>query len=241
MKDDISGAYLISRHNRPRREKQYKNRGPRRAAGFLIAVLLLLTAGICLLVVFLPNLTKSTGSSSAVNFGGKTYYFLATAESTDRTYALTAAQAAAERGGAGYIFNNGNYHIVAAVYEREADVKTLVSVNDNSHYLSLSIPAGVFQKGDKRVLDYLIGEWFQTVYTAATELDRGNITDSAAEHAVNGACKKLAELASGAETDALKNAVKSSCSFQIQGLRTVLSYVRYINASVIISVCEALA
>ena len=88
MKEYDSGAYLVSR--RYRNPEKYKSRRPRKAAGVLIAVLLLLTAGICLLVVFLPSL--STPSGGAPSFKGKTYYMLATAEVTDRAQAVVAAR-----------------------------------------------------------------------------------------------------------------------------------------------------
>ncbi len=236
MKDNQSGAYFVSRRtlrDTPRR----KRRGSHRAAGVLIAVLLLLTAGICLLVVFLPERSESTGVSAG--FGGKTYYFLATAETDEKVQALTSAQYAAERGGAGYIYNNGKYRIVASAYEREADVKTLVEVNADSHYFSLTFANSSYAKGDKRVLECLTGEWFSTVFTAASELDRGNITEAAAEHAVKKASGKLRKLAYSAESDRLKTAVVS-VSLECPASRSVLSFIRYVNVGMLISVYDAL-
>ena len=240
MKDEQSGAYLVSRNYRARRTTHYRNRRrPRRAAGVLIAVLLLLTAGICLLVVFLPRLS-AVGAGGAVGFKGKTYYMLATAEVTDRTEALIAAQTAAERGGAGYIYNNGSYHIVAAAYEREADAKTLVSVNANSHYFALALPAAECGAGDRRALEYLTGEWFTTVDTAATELDRGNISDAAAERAVFDACMELSDRTYGADTKKLQRALASATEYSSPQSRSVLSYIRYVQTNVIVSAHNAL-
>lgn len=239
MKEYDSGAYLVSRRYRNRKPEKYKSRRPRKAAGVLIAVLLLLTAGICLLVVFLPSL--STPSGGAPSFKGKTYYMLATAEVTDRAQAVVAAQYAAERGGAGYIYNNGSYHIIAAVYERETDAKTLASVNADSHYFALAVPPSTCGAGDKRALEYLTGEWFNTVTVAATELDRGNITESAAEHALSAALRRLRDHADGAETARLKRALTAVCEYAMPQSVTVLSYLRYVQVYAVIAAQIAFA
>ncbi|MCH5165571.1 MAG: hypothetical protein J1G01_04135 [Clostridiales bacterium] len=239
MKDeDFANAYLVSRRYRSRSETRYRKRKPRRAAGVLIAVLLLLTAGICLLVVFLPKMTASVGAAPV--FKGKTFYMLATAKVSSRTEALIAAQSAAERGGGGYIYNDGEYRIIAAAYDRESDAKTLVSVNADSHYFALTVPSSS-KSGDKRVLEYIVGDWFLTVTTAAAELDRGNITESAAEHAVAVACRKLCALADNAESAYLKHAVTGVCDIGIQTNRTVLSYIRYVQVAVLVAAHTALS
>lgn len=233
MKDIRSGAYFINR--RPSRRSARKNR---RAAGVLIAVLLLLSAGICLLIVFMPKLTGTVASSSP-EFGGKTFYFMATAESTDRAQATVLAGDTAARGGAGYIYNDGKYHVVAAVYEREADVKTLVSINADSHYFALTVPAVKCGDGDKALLEYITGDWFTTLYTAATELDRGNVSDAAAEFTVVSALDRLAELARGASGQTA-NAANAVAQLRIPDNRSVLSYVRYLQASALVCVRAAL-
>ena len=239
MKEYESGAYLVSRRYRNRKPERYKSRRPRKAAGVLIAVLLLLTAGICVRVVFLPKLSVPT--SGAPSFKGKTYYLLATAKATDRAQASVAAQYAAERGGAGYIYNDGNYHIIAAVYEREADAKTLASMNADSHYFALTIPPSACGAGDKRALEYLTGEWFQTVSAAATELDRGNITESAAEHALSVACRRLYDCADGAESARFKRAVTAVCEYVMPQSVTVLSYIRYVQTYAVVAAHVAFA
>ncbi|MCH5155375.1 MAG: hypothetical protein J1F69_02105 [Clostridiales bacterium] len=228
-------AYIIQRGGR----KAVRRRGgARKAAGILIAVLLLLTAAICLLVVFLPR--AGVGSVSASETLGKTYYFLCTSEAEERTQALLYAQDTKERGGGGYLYNDGKYKIIAAVYNSESDVKTLVTVNPNSFYFSLSIPSGNYSGGDKAVLKYLSGEWFNTLSTASTELDRGNITEAAAEYAATRACKKLRDLALSASSEKLKSAV-ISCEYSPLSTQTVLSYIRYIHVQFVISVLSALA
>lgn len=234
MKDYQSGAYFINRNGARRGSRR---RRPRRAAGVLIAVLLLLTAGICFLVFFLPRLTATVTSSP--KFEGKTFYMLATAQTDDRDQAILLASDASTRGGAGYVYNDGSYRIVAAVYEREADAKTLVSVNADSHYFALSVPAADVSENDIALLEYITGEWFTVVYTAATELDRGNTTDAAAEYAVANACAQLRRKAANA-SDFLADGVRQAAQFSVPQNSAVLAYIRYVQVSVIIAAHNAL-
>ncbi|MDE6029626.1 MAG: hypothetical protein K2F90_04835 [Clostridiales bacterium] len=238
MRYSENDVYVIQRGGR--KSASRRRGGARRSAGILITVLLLLTAAICLLVVFLPRMGgggKSVGASTTVS--GKTYYFLCTAETEDKTQSLLHAKNAADRGGAGYVYNDGKYRIIAAVYAKEADVKTLVTVNADSFYFSLALNGGNYASGDKSVIDYLTGEWFSVVSTASTELDRGNITESAAEYAVSSACDKLRALAINAKSERLKSAVLS-CDYAQPQSQTVLSYIRYVNVQFLISVISAL-
>lgn len=237
MKEYDSGAYLVSRNSYKRAPNNRRPRRGKSAAGVLIVVLLMLTAGICALVYFL---SRTQAVSGAPVFVGKTFYFLAIAQETDRTEALKTSQYAIERGGAGYIYNDGNYHTVAAVYDREADVKTLVSVNSGSHYFELSLPQSTYEDGDRAVLEYLTGDWFTVVMTAATELDRGNITDSAAEHAVRTALLQLKKAALGAESEYIRSAVEEVCEYSVPQGRSVLSYIRYIHVRAVAEVAAAL-
>ena len=239
MRYSENDAYIIQRGG-GRRTSGRRRGGARRAAGILISVLLLLTAAICLLVVFLPRAGggKSVGASATI--GGKTYYFLCTAETEDRTQSLLHAKNAMDRGGAGYIYNDGKYRIIAAVYARESDVKTLVTVNADSFYFSLNIRGGDYASGDKAVIEYLTGEWFSVVSAASTELDRGNITESAAEYAVASACDKLRGLAENAKSYRLKSAL-ASCTYDPPQSQTVLSYIRYVNVQYVVSVISALS
>lgn len=238
MRYSQNDAYIIERGGRTRQSRRRRG-GASRAAGILIAVLLLLTAAICLLVVFLPRIGNKNTAVGASATAGKTYYFLCTAETDERLSAIASAQNAIERGGAGYIYNDGKYKIIAAVYNKETDVKTLVTVNANSFYFSLSLPSGEYKSGDKAVVEYLTGEWFDTLLTAATELDRANITEAAAEYAVQSACSRLRDLAYKANSEKLKNAI-TACTFSPPQNQTVLSYIRYIHVQHVVATISAL-
>lgn len=238
MKEYDSGAYLVSRNSYKRVPKYNKPHRRKSAAGALIALLLVLTAGICALVFFLSETQPVDGTPVYV---GKTFYFLAIAQETDRTEALKTAQYAMERGGAGYIYNDGSYRTVAAVYDREADVKTLVSVNSGSHYFELSLAQSAYADGERAALEYLTGDWFTTVFTTVTELDRGNISDSAAEYAVRTALLKLRKCACDVENEYLRTIFETVCEYSIPQGRSVLSYIRYIHVRAIAEVASVLA
>ena len=178
MSEYDSGAYFVRRGGRRNRNRNGSGRS-RRAAGVLITVLLILTAAICALVALLPRL--STVGAPAPDFDGKTFYMLAIGRATDREQAQTMAQYAVERGGAGYIYNDGEYKIVAAVYDKESDAKTLTSVNENSYYFELTVPKCNIADADARALRYLTGEWYDAVQTAASELQRGRSEEHTSE------------------------------------------------------------
>lgn len=74
MTEYSSGAYIVSRKGRRGGRGRDPRRRPNRAAGILVIVLLLLTAGICLLVVFLPEF-KISGVGGSADFSGKTFTF----------------------------------------------------------------------------------------------------------------------------------------------------------------------
>lgn len=219
------------------KRRRTSSRGSKKAIGAIITLLLLVSVGICLFVVFFPM--GSRAASSAVSSGdGKTIYLLATAEEDDRETALLQALSASERGGAGFLYNDGKYHTVAAAYERESDVKTLVTVNADSHYFSITFGGGEHKKGDQKLLDYFFGEWFSVMSRAASELERGNITESSAERAAFEACNTLCRYAYAAESESLRRAV-TSCGFSPPPSRSLLSYIRYIHVQIIFAVYYA--
>lgn len=236
MREYSEGAYFVSRKSR--RPSPHMRRG----AGILVLVLILLTAGICLLVVFLPRLT--VGVSSGADFSGKTFYFLTVGEYDGYSEAAIAARDTVSRGGAGYIHNDGKYKIVAAVYERETDAAALASVNDNAKYFALSLPAAKLGEGDGAALKALSGEWFTAVFTAATELDRGNATEAAAEASVIAACRKLLQTSSKCGNAAVARAVESASDYSViaseRPTRSTLSYLRYLSVRGIMRAAEAL-
>ena len=239
MDDDRYSAYIVSRRgSKPHASRRTQRRRSHRAAGLLITVLLILTAVICLLVFFLPKLTSPTGADTAIDFGGRTFYLLATAKTDERVAAELQAKSAADRGGAGYVYNDGSYNIIAALYERESDAKTLVTVNQDSYYFALSVPAVACGEGDKRALDFVTGELCATLSELAVDLDRGNITEEAAEHAVSVAMNKTAEIALGVENERLHAALTETIESSHPTDRSVLSGVRFIQVQAIVAVRE---
>ncbi len=230
MAQNRSGAYIVTRGRRG---------GPRRyrGAAILILCLIVLSAGIVLLVMFMPRLTAERASSTS--FGGKTFYFLATAETEKRQVALEYAQDAANRGGAGAIYNDGKYKIIAAAYATEAEANSLVALNEGAFCVSVSID-GAEKANDAKALECLCSDWFPKVYAASADLDRGAATEAAAERAVRDAFLELRACAVNADSELLREAIVSSCDYDIgeSGARSVLSYIRYVTVRTIIAASE---
>lgn len=243
-----SGAYLISRSRRSRSTGRSggggggrRSGGGRGAAGILILVLLLLTASICALVIFLPRLTGEE-KSDAKAFAGKTFFLLSIGESDDFQTAAAYAKDAAGRGGAGYVYNDGSYHAVAAVYARESDAKALAAANENSYYFKLAFPSVSCGDNDRAVLECLCGEWFTSVYDACASLDRGLTSEAEADFAVRKAFSKLRRLGAVAESAVVADAISRACEYDLLDnmSRSVLSYLRFVTVRAIAEVHTAL-
>lgn len=231
MAEYNTGAHFISRKRR--------GGGGRKAFGVIVTVLLILTAAICLLVVLLPKSTERDASVS-VAFGGKKFYFLATSESDDRASALTAAQNTAARGGAGYVYNDGKYKTIAAAYKNKADADALAGVNDGAFCAEYSVPACNLSGGDLKAARYLVGEWFDSLYNAASELERSNITEAQAERAAKTACVRLSRLADGAKSVSIRRAIEKSADYSPPSGITVKSYIRYVSVAAVVALGESL-
>ena len=228
-----SGAYFIKR----------KNGGGGKGAAILVIVLLALTAGIILLAVFLPKRTDDGNTAGApVSNGEKKFFYLVTGESGELTTALLMVQECSARGGAGYLFNDGTYRSVAAVYDRESDAKDLAAVNDGASYFSLAFSLSSLKEKDKSALSYAVGEFFITLTDAAKELDRGTITDSAADCAAALACRKLKTLSLSVQNAALSRAFDIASEYDAVGdSRSLLSYIRFVHVRAMVEIYYALS
>lgn len=233
MSEYHSGAYFV------RRGRGHGGGGGWRAAGVLILVLAVLTAAICLLIFLLPRF--STVASGKPGFGGKTFYFLAVGKYSARDDALLSVRDTVLRGGAGYVYNDGEYNIIAAVYDRESDAKALVSVNAGSFCVEFAVPrVDIDVAADNSALEYLVTEWFADLQSAADELQRGTITEAQAEHAATTACSELCARAQAVTLSALKSALVASCEYSCPQSVSVLSYIRYVHVRAIVLTAEAL-
>lgn len=220
MDGNYNGVHIVSR-SRKSRTASHRRGG----AGILIFVLLLLTAGICALVVLLP---RFDGKTERAAFAGRSFYMLCTGETDEYDTAQLLAKDTSDRGGAGYVFNDGKYKIVASAYAREADAKLLSGVNTDSTYFEISFPKSE-NDGDGAALAFFADEWFEKVSAAASDLERGAVTEAAAEFAVSSVSQKLASLADKCESGILSRALQTA-SEPLSGSRSVLSKIRYVQA-----------
>lgn len=230
--DDYSGAYIISR------SKKYKPPRGKRFAGVLIVVLLLLTSAICLLIIFLPKITTAGGEAA---FSGRTFYFLATDEAKSRDTAIERANISAARGGAGYIYNDGTYRVVAMAYGTESEAKQIAAHNPGAFVFSVSIPAVAAETEDARAIEYVCGEWFSALSGAAKDLDRGVMTDAQAELAAERACASLSDAADKVQGSRLKRALSAAGEFSVPDGMSLLSYIRHVTVRGIALVSKSLS
>lgn len=236
MDDDARGAYLYYRNGTAGGRRSKKRRSHRRAAGVLVTVLLLLSGAICLLVFFLPRL--SVGVDARPSGVSAVFYFLSTAEETEKQRAAEQAQSCSSRGGAGYVYNDGVYRIIAGVYASETDAKALASVNDGATYFKVEVAQDRYAQGAMQALEYFAGEWFSAVDTAVRELDRGNITEAAAEHSVEKAFDKLCALLYAADDGNAKTAAARISALATESpTLSVLSRIRYIQVATVAVMC----
>ena len=198
----------------------------------LIVLLLLLTAGIVFLAVILPRLPTKEKQVGASAFSGRTFYLLSVGRSDEYLIAATYAQDAVSRGGGGYIYNDGRYHAIAAAYARESEAKALADINDGAYYLTIDIPQ-TDNETDAAVVKYVCGDFFTELSDAAVALDRGTITEAAADYIVFEAVMRLNNLTDG------------NMSLDVDyerggGGRNQLSYIRYIIVKALVGVYDGL-
>ncbi len=238
--ENYSGAYIITRQRKGGgRGRPPKRRGHGAAA--LIVLLMLLTAGIVFLAVILPRLPSgSEKASSPKAFGGRTFYLLAVGDAEDYTQAAIMANNAESRGGGGFIYNDGKYRIIAAAYAHEAEAKALAEVNDGAYCIVLNIPE-TSNENDARVVNYICGEFYTRLNDTANALDRGTVTDAAADYIVYCATLRLNELMDGV-TPALSFALEDCLDYAAGGGgRTQLSYIRRATVKALVGAYNGLS
>jgi hypothetical protein len=105
-----------------------KNRKKRRKSALPVATALifLLSLG-ALIIAFLPS--KET---SKITIGARSWYFVIVDEHTEIVKAEVEAALTREKGGAGYILNDGAYKVAAAVYASFSDAEKIVERIDNA-------------------------------------------------------------------------------------------------------------
>lgn len=203
--------------------------------GIAIVVLTLLTAGICALVLFFPTASDdspvSTPAASVETFD---FYLLCTFESDDRQAAYDNALVTAARGGAGYVYNDGKYRVVAAVYRKKEDAEALSEVNDGSFCVKLEIRFSAKNKAQKNAVAYLAGEWFDDISRASTGLERGSITDAQAERSAIAACNKLLRYADEIKSGAVYRTLVEAGEYSVPTSRELKSYLRYVAARAVV-------
>ena len=188
-----------------KRTKKSRDYGGRRGACrrrvlpvFLI-LLLCSVVPIAATYAFLSGTTEAAGRIYRVK--AETRYFLVTGSYDVTGDARLAAAAVKEKGGAGYVINDGKFRVVAAVYrdKKTAEAVAAKQKNDNEIYpvtikeTSLGENAEI-AKRLSAALD-ICDSVFTDVTSVTEEYERGNLTDGALTLAVKNAAERLTEAA----------------------------------------------
>ena len=233
--ENYSGAYIIQRQRKGGGRKPPNGR--RHGAAALIVLLLLLTAGIIFLVIILPRLP----SGSSVTSAEYTFYLLAVDSTDDYLDAAIKVKDATSRGGGGYVYNDGKYNIIAAAYTREAEAKAIAEINEGSYYITLDIPKTT-NASDANIVKYICGEFFSELTDVATSVDRGTLTDAAADLIVYDKMMKLSVMIDSGASAELAFALDGCRSYEAGGgSRSQLSYIRYVTVQALVGAYNGLS
>ena len=178
--------HIIDR-KRKKREKKKHTIVSFRAGGLLAAC-----AALCVTALFAAVFFAS-GASDTFRIKAQTWYYVSFYSPTEIVEAELSAQNVKETGGAGYIINDGVFHIAASVYDSQRDAQTVADKQTK--------PAAVYKlvmpeikletikdkdtsERVKRGFDAYSGA-FNDITDVLTQFDRGVTTESALMHAVS--------------------------------------------------------
>lgn len=147
----------------------------------VIFIIIVLVAGLAVGGYFFFTREKSGNINDKDSIPAMHFYAYKISESTDFAVAYTAAEALSVKGGGGYIYNDGVFNVLVAVYPTEQEALSVVSQNTGGEVLSLNIPqVNISDSSARECIKYLIGDYFDGVYKTAIALESGSATQSAA-------------------------------------------------------------
>lgn len=164
--------------------------------GFAIFTVFLCVAVMLVAVIF------NNKSGDILKIPADNWYYVSFYTRTTETDAAISAHSVKETGGAGYLINDGSFHVVASVYKSESDAKAVVSKQtlDASVYKltvpGLKIPAYKDKetgKTVKKAFSYY-GTVFKDIDDALVGFEKGQSTESALLHVLGNAKKGLNEM-----------------------------------------------
>lgn len=178
--------HIIDRKRKKRAQKRHT------VASFKAGGLLATFAAICVIALFAAVFFTSD-SSDTFRIKARTWYYVSFYSPTEIVEAELSAQNIKETGGAGYIINDGVFHVAASVYDSQRDAQTVADKQ--------SKPAAVYKlvmpeikletikdkdtsERVKRGFDAYSGV-FDDITDVLIQFDRGAATESALMHAVS--------------------------------------------------------
>lgn len=176
-----------------------RNVGHRRVLPVFLALLLCSVVPIVVTYTFLSKTTEAAGRTYRVK--AETRYFLVTGSYDVTGDARLAAAVVKEKGGAGYLINDGKFRVIAAVYRDKKSAESVAAKqkSDNEVYpvtikeTSLGENAEIAKRLSVALNVY--DSVFIDVNSVTEEYERGNSTDGALTLAVTNAAGRFSDAA----------------------------------------------
>ncbi len=188
--------------------------------GFAVFALFVCVA-VMLVAVYFNN-----KSGEVLKIPAKSWYYISFYTRTAETEAAISAHSVKETGGAGYLINDGQFRVVAAVYKSESDAKSVAAKQTlEAEIYKLAVPGmKISAFGDKET-DKTVKKafsYYETVYdavnTALIDFEKGQSTESALLHTLNDIRQGISE-----ERFALEKVLAQSSSYEVNALSDCLA------------------
>ena len=145
-------------------------------------------------------------AGGGVTVKGRTFYAVYTSETAVESEAQSAAAAIKAAGGSGYVYNDGTYKIIAAVYpdaaSADAVAERLSAEGTKAARLELEVPRLRLDVADEAArtrlaaaVYYTYGELYDSLYEISLGLDEHRLSESAAVRLMAQYREKAAEYA----------------------------------------------
>ncbi|MBQ8882115.1 MAG: hypothetical protein IJY70_01830, partial [Clostridia bacterium] len=158
-------------------KKSRKNRVVKRDRGIkFIAIVVFLCVTVLLLSAFLSPISPLNA-----RIFNRTWYFVKVFSTQDYEKCLLESENVKQRGGGGFVINDGTFLVTATVFDTEEKAKTVANKIEGATVYSLQIKGGVVDKNAELIASINAhNEFYKTLINTATDYDNGSCSDALA-------------------------------------------------------------